>query len=125
MRAAATLPAIPGIGATIAAALLALLPELGTLDRRRIASLAGLAPHPRQSGALDAYRRTCGRRPEVNRILFMAALSATSFNPAITCFYTRLRSNGKKPIVAVTAAMRKLFTIANAKLRELRAPQLS
>jgi len=124
-RAAATLRAIPGIGDTTAAALLALLPELGTLDRRRIASLAGLAPHPRQSGTVDAYRRTRGGRPEVRRVLFMAALSATRFNPVIAQFYKRLRDNGKKPIVALTAAMRKLITIANAKIRDQLSQQLS
>lgn len=124
-RAAATLRTIPGIGATTAAALLALLPELGTLDRRRIASLAGLAPHPRQSGAADHYRRTRGGRPEVKRTLFMAALSAVRFDPVLKAFYKRLRDNGKKPLVALTAAMRKLVTIANAKLRDLHDPQLS
>lgn len=124
-RAAATLRTIPGIGATTAAALLALLPELGTLDRRRIASLAGLAPHPRQSGAADHYRRTRGGRPEVKRTLFMAALSAVRFDPVLKAFYKRLRDNGKKPLVALTAAMRKLVTIANAKLRDLHHPQLS
>lgn len=124
-RAAATLRRIPGIGTTTAAALLALLPELGTLDRRRIASLAGLAPHPRQSGDTDAYRRTRGGRPEVKRALFMAALSATRFDPTLKAFYKRLRDNGKKPIVALTAAMRKLLTIANAKLRHEAAAQLS
>ncbi|MEH3047732.1 IS110 family transposase [Sphingomonas adhaesiva] len=96
-RAAATLRRIPGIGTTTAAALLALLPELGTLDRRRIASLAGLAPHPRQSGDTDAYRRTRGGRPEAKRALFMAALSATRFDPALKAFYKRLRDNGKNP----------------------------
>lgn len=122
-RDAATLRTIPGIGATTAAALLALLPELGTLDRRRIASLAGLAPHPRQSGNRDGYRKTRGGRSEVKRVLFMAAMSAVRFDPAIKAFYQRLRDNGKKPIVALTAAMRKLVTIAHAKLRD--AHQLS
>ena len=70
---------------------------------------------PRQSGTVDAYRRTRGGRPDVRRVLFMAALSATRFNPVIAQFYKRLRDNGKKPIVALTAAMRKLITIANAK----------
>lgn len=124
-RTAATLRAIPGIGANTAAALLALLPELGTLDRRRIAALAGLAPHPRQSGTHDAYRRTRGGRPEVKRVLFMATLSASRFHPIIASFYKRLRDNGKKPLVALTAAMRKLLTIANAKIRDTLNSQLS
>jgi transposase len=72
---------IVGIGETTAAALLALLPELGTLNRREIAALAGLAPHPNQSGATDAYRRTRGGRPEVKRVLFMAAMVAAKHDP--------------------------------------------
>ncbi|MEH3102684.1 MAG: IS110 family transposase [Sphingomonas phyllosphaerae] len=123
-RTASVLRTIPGIGATTAAALIALLPELGTLGRRQIASLAGLAPHPRQSGTVDGYRRTRGGRPEVRRVTFMAALSAVRFAPDIKAFYQRLRDSGKKPIVALTAAMRKLITIANAKIRD-DAAQLS
>lgn len=123
--AARTLTAIPGIGATTAAALIAYMPELGTLDRKQVASLAGLAPHPRQSGNSNAYRRTRGGRPQVKRVLFMAALSAVRYHPALKSFYTRLKNNGKKPIVALVAAMRKLITIANAKLRDHHALQLS
>lgn len=123
--ATAVLRAIPGIGATTATALVALLPELGTIDRKAIASLAGLAPHPRQSGACDAYRRTRGGRPDVKRTLFMATLAAVRCHPTIARFYARLRHNGKKPILALTAAMRKLLTIANAKLRDHLTTQLS
>ncbi len=79
---AKTLRAIGGIGATTAAALLALMPELGRLTARQAAALAGLAPHPRQSGGRDAYRHTRGGRPEVKRALFMAALSAAKHNAA-------------------------------------------
>ncbi len=121
----ATLQAIPGIGATTAAALIAFLPELGTLDRKQIASLAGLAPHPKQSGTNDAYRRTKGGRPEVKRVLFMAALSAARYNPTLKAFHQRLIANGKKPIVALVATMRKLIVIANAKLRDNAAHNLS
>lgn len=109
---------IVGIGETTAAALLALLPELGTLNRREIASLAGLAPHPNQSGATDAYRRTRGGRPEIKRVLFMAALVAAKHHPQQRDFYQRLLSNGKKPLVALTAIMRKLVVICNAVLRQ-------
>ena len=119
--AASTLRTIKGLGAVTAAALLALLPELGTLDRRRIASLAGLAPHPRQSGSANAYRRVRGGRPEVRRVIFMAALSAARHDPSLSPFYRRLVDNGKKPLVALVATMRKLITIANARLRN--APQ--
>ena len=114
---AATLRGISGIGPATAAALLALMPELGTLGRRQAAALAGLAPHPRQSGSADRYRRLQGGRPEVKRVLFMAALSARTHNPPLRDFYNRLISNGKKPLVALTALMRKLIIICNAKLR--------
>ncbi len=117
-RAARTLRAIPGVGPATAAALIAFMPELGTLDRKQAASLAGLAPHPHQSGSSNAYRRTRGGRPEVKRVLFMAALSAVRHNPALKAFHQRLIANGKKPIVALVAAMRKLIIIANARLRD-------
>ena len=108
---------IVGIGETTAAALLALLPELGTLNRREIASLAGLAPHPNQSGATDAYRRTRGGRPEIKRALFMAAMVAAKHDPKQRGFYERLLLQGKKPLVALTAIMRKLVVTCNAVLR--------
>ena len=117
-RARTVLRSIPGIGAVTATALLALMPELGTLDRRKAAALAGLAPHPRQSGRSDAYRRTRGGRPEIKQVLFMAALSARRHNETLRAFYERLRAAGKKPLVALTALMRKMIVIANAKLRQ-------
>jgi transposase len=116
-KAVKTLVAIPGVGQKTAAALIALMPELGSLPRRQAAALAGLAPHPNQSGQTDAYRRTRGGRPEVKRVLFMAAISAARHNPTLSAFYRRLLSAGKKPLVAITAIMRKLVVIANAKLR--------
>jgi len=118
-----TLRTIKGFGKTNAPAILALMPELGTLDRKQAAALAGLAPHPRQSGACDAYRPTRGGRPNLKRALFMAALVAARHNPDIRPFYERLRQNGKKPIVATIAVMRKLIVIANAKIRDAR-PEL-
>jgi transposase len=117
-QAGRVLTSIPGVGSTTATTLLALMPELGSLDRRQAAALAGVAPHPRQSGTSDAYRRTRGGRPLVKRALFMAALSASRNNPHIKLTYQRLVSAGKKPIVALTAVMRKLIVIANAKLRD-------
>ena len=101
------------------------MPELGSLDRRKAAALAGLAPHPKQSGDTEGYRRTRGGRPEVKRILFMAALSARKHNPNLKAFYERLVQAGKKPLVAITAIMRKLVVIANAKLKTANALQLS
>ena len=121
-RAVKTLVAIEGMGAKTATAL---MPELGSLGRRQAASLANLAPHPNQSGATDAYRRTRGGRPEVKRILFMAALAARKHNPTLKAFYQRLVLAGKKPLVAITAIMRKLVVIANAKLKAANALQLS
>jgi transposase len=119
------LVAIPGVGLKTAAALIALLPELGTTTSKRIAALAGLAPHPDQSGAADRYRWVRGGRPEVKRTLFMAALSARKHNPILKAFYERLVANGKKPIVAIVAIMRKLVTYANATLRDHVALELS
>lgn len=116
---------IPGLGLKTAAALLALLPELGTTSNKRIAALAGLAPHPDQSGAADRYRRVRGGRPEVKRSLFMAALTARKHNPTLKAFYERLVANGKKPLVAIVAIMRKLVTYANAILRDHAAVEVS
>jgi transposase len=117
-RIVAELRSITGFGPKTAVALIALMPEIGTLNRRRAASLAGLAPHPNQSGNADRYRPTRGGRPEIKPILFMAALSAAKHDPDLSAFYKRLISNGKKPIVALTAVMRKLIVIANARIRE-------
>lgn len=118
VKAEKILRGVCGVGAKTAAALLALMPELGFCDRKKAASLAGLAPHPRQSGALDAYRRVKGGRPEVKRVLFMAALSAARHNKTLKSFHDRLVQNGKKPMVAIVAIMRKIIVIANAKLRD-------
>lgn len=112
------LAAIPGIGPKTAATLIALMPELGTLGRRQAAALAGLAPHPKQSGASNGYRRTRGGRPLVKKALFMAALNACQYNRQLRQTYQRLIKAGKKPIVALTAIMRKLIVIANAKMRD-------
>jgi len=123
--AARALTAIRGIGATTAASLIALMPELGSLNRKTAAALAGLAPHPNQSGTKDRYRRTKGGRPQVKRCLFMAALTASKHNPDLKDFYNRLIKGGKKPIVALTAVMRKLVIIANATLRHANTVQVS
>lgn len=116
--AAGIVSSLKGIGFVTAISLIALMPELGSLDRRQAAALAGLAPHPRQSGATDGYRRTRGGRPEVRKVLFMAALTAARRHPDLSAFYQRLIKAGKKPIVAITAVMRKLVVICNAKLRQ-------
>ena len=117
--------AIPGIGKTTAHVLLAAMPELGSLDRRQVAALAGLAPFARDSGMQQGRRHTGAGRGLVRRTLFMATLSAIRFNQLMRVFYERLIQNGKKPIVALIATARKLITIINAKLRDALFPQLS
>ena len=114
---------IPGCGYLTAVTVAALMPEIGSMSGRQAASLAGLAPHPHQSGQRDGYRRTRGGRPEVKRALFMAAMAARNHNLALKAVYERLIHNGKKPLVAITALMRKLITIINARVRDsLSAP---
>lgn len=110
--------AIPGVGKQTANALLAFMPELGRLTRRQAASLAGCAPHPRDSGKTSGYRRTVGGRAHAKRALYMAAMTARNHHPSLRAFYERLVKNGKKPLVALTAVMRKLVVIINAKLRD-------
>jgi transposase len=114
--------AIPGCGIRTATALLALMPELGSLSRRQAAALGGLAPHPNDSGKFQGYRRVRGGRPEVRTVLFTAALAACRFHPQLSKHYRALLANGKKPIVATIAVARKLITIINAKLRDALVP---
>jgi transposase len=117
----AVLRGMRGIGEVTAAALLTLMPELGKLSGREAASLAGVAPHPYESGQRSGYRKTRGGRPEVKRTLFMAALVASQGKGTLAEAYRAFVARGKKPIVALTALMRKLIVIANAKLRDARA----
>ena len=98
--------------------MLAELPELGLLNRKQIAALVGVAPFNRDSGRLRGHRTIWGGRASVRRVLYMAALVATRWNPVIRLFYQRLRAAGKAPKVALVAAMRKLLTILNAMLRD-------
>lgn len=112
------LKTIKGIGDIIAIELLALLPELGKINRRKIASLAGVAPHPNESGNKVGYRSTRGGRSEIKPILFMAAMASCRTESASGEFYTRLVKAGKKKMVALTALMRKILITANAKLRD-------
>ena len=112
------LASVPGIGPTIARTLLAELPELGTLDRRQIAALAGLAPWTRQSGQWRGKSFIGGGRVSVRSALFMGALVATRFNPVLKAFHQRLIAAAKPKMVAVIAVARKLLTILNAILRD-------
>ena len=111
------LDGVPGIGPLTALKLLADLPELGHLDRRQIAALAGLAPLCCDSGRFRGQRHIWGGRAKVRTALYMATLVATRHNPVIRTFYRRLRDQGKKAKVALTAAMRKLLTILNAMVK--------
>lgn len=114
---------IPGCGPVTAVTVAALMPELGSMTGRQAASLAGLAPHPDSSGKRDGYRRTRGGRPEIKRSLFMAAMAARNHNPELKVVFQRLIDDGKKPIVAITALMRKLIVIINARIRDAAIPQ--
>lgn len=107
----------PGIGPLLASRLMAYLPEIGQLDRRRIASLAGLAPHACDSGTMRGRRMIWGGRPEVRRTLFLAGLIASRHDPALKAFRARLEAQGKPKKVAIVAVARKLLTILNAMLR--------
>jgi len=113
----ALLQSVPGVGPVLSTSLLAGLPELGTLNRRQIAALVGVAPFNRDSGAFRGKRSVWGGRSHLRSVLFMATLSAIRSNPVIRTFYRHLREAGKPPKVALTACMRKLLTILNAILK--------
>ena len=113
---AALLLSVPGIGVLTAASLLALLPELGRLDGKAVASLAGGAPFARDSGLMKGRRTIWGGRKTVRTALYMATLVATRHNRTIRAFYDRLRAGGKAKKLAITACMRKLLVILNAML---------
>ena len=111
------LRAVPGVGAITRATLVALLPELGHLNGKEIAALAGVAPFNRDSGKHQGERIIWGGRAQVRRVLYMAAVSAARCNPVIRDFYQRLRAQGKPAKVALTACMRKLLVILNSMLK--------
>lgn len=111
------LRSVPGIGPTTARTLLAELPELGRLNRRAIAALVGIAPFNCDSGAHRGQRHIWGGRGSVRATLYMAAVTATRYNPVLKRFYRRLRDAGKPAKVALVATMRKLLTIVNAMLK--------
>jgi len=115
------LKTVPGIGDIVAFELLILLPELGQLTRKKIASLAGLAPKAKDSGTFSGYRRTGYGRGGIKAILFMAAMAARNSNSSLKEFYEKLIAKGKKKMVALVALMRKIIVISNARLRECSA----
>lgn len=109
---------VPGVGALLACTLIASLRELGSLSRREIASLVGVAPMNNDSGKRRGHRFVTGGRGTIRNVLYMATLTASRFNRSIREFYDRLREVGKPPKVALTACMRKLLTILNAMVRD-------
>jgi len=119
------LSSVPGIGPITARTLIASMPELGRLDRREVASLAGLAPWTRQSGQWKGKSFIGGGRSDVRTALFMAALSAARYNPVLNVFHQRLLAARKPKMVALIAVARKLLTILNAILRDKRPWQIA
>jgi transposase len=114
------LQSVPGVGPVLSITLLGALPELGRLNRKQIAALAGVAPFNRDSGKYRGKRTTKGGRSRVRPALYMATLVATRFNPVIKAQYSHLIEMGKVKKVALVACMRKLLTILNAMVRDNR-----
>jgi transposase len=108
----------PGVGPVTTATLLAELPELGKMDRKKIAALVGVAPMNYDSGRKRGYRKTKGGRGDVRSVLYMSTLVATRYNPLIQSQYQQLLKRGKLKKVALTACMRKFLTILNAMMRD-------
>ncbi|HVZ35214.1 MAG TPA: transposase, partial [Polyangiaceae bacterium] len=121
------LRSVPGVGPVLAATLTAFVPELGKLNRKQIAALAGVAPLNDDSGAYEGKRKTWGWRAPVRAVLYMATLTARQANPALKIFHNRLIERGKPKKVAIVATMRKLLTLLNAMARSRRTwtPQLT
>jgi transposase len=112
------LSSMPGVGPVVAATLMALLPELGSLANRQISALVGVVPYDFDSGKMRGMRSIWGGRARVRRVLFMAAQVAAMHNPVLKDFKQRLIANGKKPKVAIVAVMRKLIVCLNAMVRD-------
>jgi len=112
------LKSAPGVGQVTTATLLAELPELGKMDRKKIAALVGVAPMNYDSGKKRGYRKTKGGRGDVRSVLYMSTLVATRYNPLIRAQYQQLLKRGKLKKVALMACMRKFLTILNAMLRD-------
>lgn len=107
----------PSVGSIMTYTLVSELPELGTLNRKQIAALVGVAPMNRDSGTFRGKRCIWGGRSAIRSVLYMSTLNAIHFNPLIKPFYERLRAAGKLPKVAITACMRKLLTILNTMVK--------
>lgn len=112
------LTGVPGVGPILSRTVIADLPELGTLTRRKISALVGVAPYVRRSGKWRGQARIAGGRANVRTVLYMATITAIRWNPAIKACYRRLRAAGKIKKVAIVACMRKLLVILNAVMRD-------
>jgi transposase len=112
------LSSAPGVGKVTTATLLAELPELGKMDRKKIAALVGVAPMNSDSGRKRGYRKTKGGRTDVRSVLYMSTLVATRYNPLIQSQYQAMLKRGKLKKVALIACMRKFLTILNAMVRD-------
>jgi len=111
------LTSVPGVGKVLAYTLLSELPELGSLNRKEIAALVGVAPINRDSGKLNGKRRIRGGRHRVRTVMFMAMLSSIQCNPVFKRFYERLKAQGKIPKVALIACMRKMIVVLNTMIK--------
>ena len=111
------LRSFPGVGPVLSVSLLAGLPELGVLNRKKLAALVGVAPLNRDSGGYRGARSVWGGRNQIRSVLYMATISAARNNPVIREFYQRLIGSGKRPKVALTACMRKILTILNSMVK--------
>jgi transposase len=116
----AILRSAKGVGPVLCAKLISALPELGQLDRKKIAALVGVAPFNRDSGPHRGKRRIRGGRIDIRGVLYMSIIAAVRYNPTIKSFYQRLLNMGKLKKVAMVACMRKLLTILNAMVRDMR-----
>jgi transposase len=112
------LTSMPGVGAVLACTLIALLPELGTMSRKQVAALVGVAPYAFESGKFKGRRCIWGGRAPVREVLYMAAMSAGNWNPVLKAFRKRLKDAGKMPKVVIVAVMRKMITMLNAMVRD-------
>src|SRR6266516_3572396 len=112
------LTSMPGVGAVLACTLIALLPELGRMSRKQVAALVGVAPYAFESGTLKGRRCIWGGRAHIRQVLYMAAMSASNWNPVLKAFHDRLTTAGKLPKVVIVAVMRKMITMLNAMVRD-------
>ena len=111
------LTSVKGVGPVLSASLICLLPELGSLCRKKISALVGVCPYNRDSGYYRGKRSISGGRADIRSVLYMATLAATRYNPVIKAYYEHLKKAGKIPKVALVACMRKLLTILNAMVK--------